>query len=224
MIISRVKGLLPALVIGLVTLGTPALAGPASERVFSTAALDLLQTGQGAGYAHTRVGSLGEVLNPLTDGEIRVAVNIDKDGKREAAVTMGSAGQLRPVSIWPASAGNPILPIFLESALRSMARATGGSEYYIRNRIKESLGRSGTIKDVTVQIDGADLAATEIVFVPFAKDKNRDRMAAFADMTLTFVVSENLPGDIVRFVAQTGDDGASYREEIAFFGVSDNKE
>ena len=43
-------------------------------------------------------------------------------------------------------------------------------------------------------------------------------MGAFKDMSLTFVVSEQTPGDIVRFTAQTPEVGGNiaYREEITF--------
>lgn len=199
-------------------------AGPASERVFSRKALDLLSIGQLVDYTHTRGGTAGEAINPLPDGQIRVSVRTADDGSREAAVTMGEAGKLRPVSVWPASAGNPILPIFLESALRSMSSATGGSTFYIRNRIKDALGTGGTITPVTLDVDGTSVVAEKIVFSPFQNDKNRDRMGDFADMTLTFVLSDQTPGDIVRFTAQTGDGETAYREEITFQSVADSKE
>lgn len=221
---DALKTLLVAAAACLFAATAPAQAGPASERVFTTNALDLLQTGQLVDYAHTRIGSLGEALNPLEDGQIRVLVQTGEDGSREAVVTMGEAGKLRPVSVWPASAGNPILPIFLESTLRTMSRATGGSTYYIRNRIKESLGTGGTINSVTVDVKGAQVAAKEIVFTPFLNDKNRERMGDFADLTLTFLVSEDLPGDIIRFAASSGDGGKAYSEEIAFSAISESKE
>lgn len=204
----------------------PAFAGPASERIFSTAALDLIETGQQVIYTHMREGNAGEDLNPLSDGEIRIEVRKDAQQKREAVVTMGPVGKLKPVSIWPTSSGNPILPIFLESALRTMARTTGGSSFYIRNRIKDAMGVAEEMNSVTLQVDGNDLSATEIVLPLFENDKNRDRMGEFKDMTLTFVLSEEMPGDIIRFVAQTPEtaEGVAYHEEIAFSKVIETKE
>ena len=199
-------------------LALPALAGPASDRIFSTAALDLVKTGQQVIYTHTREGNAGEELQLLPDGEIRIRVQNDAEQKREAVVTMGPIGKLKPVSIWPASSGNPILPIFLESALRAMSRTTGGSSFYIRNRIKEALGAGGQMNTVTLDVAGKQVTGTEIVFPLFENDKNRDRMGAFKDMSLTFVVSDRTPGDIIRFTAQTPEDanGIAYREEIRF--------
>lgn len=215
---------LPVALLVFIGLALPAQAGPASERVFSRKALDLLSVGQLVDYSHTRGGNVGEAVDPISDGQIRVRLRTAEDGSREAEVTMGEAGKLRPVSVWPASAGNPILPIFLESALRAMSSATGGSTFYIRNRIKDSLGTGGTITPVTLDVAGTAVTAQKIVFVPFENDKNRDRMGAFADMTLTFVVSDQTPGDIIRFTAETGDGETAYREEIAFQGVKDSKE
>lgn len=199
-----------------------ALAGPASERVFSRAALVGLGLDTQAVYSHVREGSAGEALMPIEDGEIRIAIRTGTDGTREAAVTMGTAGELRPVSVWPASSGNPIVPIFLESALRTMARVTGGSAFYIRNRMKEALGARGRIEEVEIAGATGALTAQHIVFTPFADDQNRARMGAFADLTLHFTVSDAVPGDIVRFMATTGGEtgDTAYRETITFVDVT----
>ena len=193
------------------TLGMPALAGPASERVFSRTALEQIADDQQAIYTHVRTGE----VRPLENGEIRVTVKAGTNNAREAVVTMGETGQLRPVSKWPASSGNPILPIFLESTLRTVAEATGGSEFYIRNRIKDALGSAGTIEDTELELNGKVISATEITFEPFVNDKNRARLGDYAGLKMIFVVSETLPGDIVRFSAVTGADGP-YSEEISF--------
>ena len=202
----------------LILSGTAALAGAASERVFSRAALDLIDVSQVAVYSHVREGNLGEVLRPVADGEIRVALRKSEGGTRQAVVTMGQTGKLRPVSVFPAKNGSPLVPMFLESAVRAMARATGGSEFYIRNRIKEAFGGGGTVEAVQLDVNGETVDAERIVFEPFANDRNRDRMGEFADLTLRFTVSDTLPGDVIRFIATTGGTkgDVAYRETFAF--------
>lgn len=200
-----------------VMLTGPTLAGEASERVFSRTALEQVQDSQFVVYTHVRTGE----VRPIADGEIRVRVEPGETG-RKAVVTMGEKGKLRPVSTWPASSGNPVLPIFLESTLRTMAQATGGSEFYIRNRIKEALGSGGTMQDVSLDVEGQAIPATEITFKPFADDKNRERMGRFADLELVFVVSAALPGDVVRFAAVTGT-GGPYLEEIKFARLAEGE-
>lgn len=213
--------LLACLLTALILFALPARAGPASDRIFSTTALDLLRVNQEAIYTHVRKGAAGETLNPIVDGEIHVRIRMGAGGTREAVVTMGAAGRLRPVNIWPVGNGNPILPIFLESTLRTMARTTGGNPHYIRNRVKEALRADGEITPVTIDVEGIDIEAQKIVFTPFVGDRYRGRMGDFENLTLTFVVSEQMPGDIVRFTASTpaGTDGVAYHEEIVFSDV-----
>ncbi|MEM1299738.1 MAG: hypothetical protein AAGH68_10700 [Pseudomonadota bacterium] len=200
-----------------IVLAWPAMAGEPSERVFSRTALDGVKDNHQVIYTHVRTGE----VRPISNGEIRVKVEPHETG-RKAVVTMGEEGKLQPVSSWPASSGNPVLPIFLESTLRTMAQATGGSEFYIRNRIKEALGTGGTMNEISLDMDGKAIPATEITFAPFADDKNRARMGGYAELKLVFVVSEALPGDIVRFAAVTGDRGL-YLEEIAFARLAEGE-
>ena len=200
-------------------IAAPVWAGPASERVFSRAAMELVGNEQQVVYAHTRSGTSQEELRPIENGEIRIKVRAADGGGSEAVVTMGEVGKLQPVSSWPVSSGNPIVPIFLESTLRTMSRVTGGSTFYIRNRIKEALGTGGTIKEIELQVSGQSVPAQEIVFEPFLKDKNRDRMGPFRDLKLVFVLSEKVPGDIVSFRAET--DGSAYSEMISFTRIEE---
>lgn len=212
---------LPFLAALALLVAAPALAGPASERIFYRDALTMIEAPSQAIYRHQRGGTSGTALNPISDGEIRVTLQTATDGTREAAVSMGRAGKLRPVSVFPATSGNPILPIFLESTLRTMARVTGGSEIYIRNRIKDAFGSGGTIENVSLNVNGSTLEGQHIVFEPFLNDKHRDRMGEFASLTLHFIVSKELPGDIHNFLATTsGGDNAAYREEISFLKLT----
>lgn len=200
------------------TFATTGYAGEASERVFSRTALDAVADKTSLVYSHVRNGNVGERLDPIDNGEIHIELQKGREGSREAVVTMGETGKLRPVSRFPAASGNPLVPIFLESTLRTMARVTGGSEFYIRNRIKEALGKAGTMKEIKLDLAGKNVPATEIMFEPFKGDRNSHRMGPFATLTLTFVVSEQAPGDIVRFEASTGDAGTdvAYREMMTF--------
>ena len=207
----------------LFAIGGAALAGTASERLFARAALNGISDGAAITYDHAREIAPGGPVKPLTNGEIRISIHLSETGERETALAMGPAGKVRPKSTFPASSGNPLVPIFLESALRTMATVTGGSKFYIRNRIKEALGSGGAMEDVELEMNGTNVPALHIVFRPFANDKNRDRMGAFADLKLHFYVSEAVPGDVVKFLATTGGETGEvgYRETITFRAVKE---
>ena len=101
----------------------------------------------------------------------------------------------RPVADFPASGPNPVLLYFLESTARGMAQATGGSPFYIRNRIREAVAAAG-------RGDGSPL---EVAIVPFAADPNRGRMGGFADLTLRLRYDEGRPDQLLELSADAAE-------------------
>ena len=75
-------------------------------------------------------------------------------------------GEAVPLGTFPSGAANPLLLYFLETTVRVMAEATGGSPYYIRNRIREAL--------VASDLGSVQGEAREAVLAPFTHDANRD--------------------------------------------------
>jgi hypothetical protein len=168
-------------------------------------------------YAHTREGTATETVRPVTDGEVSLTVQAGSDGALEALVRMRSDGRERELHPFPISAGNPLLISFLEMSLRAMANATGGSPFYIRNRIKDTFRNEGEVAPVEAMFNGERIEADEVVFAPFATDANRGRMGAFADLTLRFVMARSAPGGFLSLSAVSGldEDGTpAFREEM----------
>jgi len=113
----------------------------------------------------------------------------------------------RKLAIGPitATAVNPILLIFFQRDATQMSDGTGGSQHYFRNSIRRALQTTDadSARDVTITVDGRELAASEITLRPFANDPNRARLRAFADKTYRFVVSAAVPGGIYQVQAET---------------------
>lgn len=80
----------------------------------------------------------------------------------------------RPLGDFAPESAHPVVMYFLESIVRHMAEATGGSPHYIRNRIREALAA----------------APLGVAVQPFAEDPNRARMGEFAALTLRFGLGE----------------------------------
>lgn len=193
----------------------PAVAGPASEELFRADVLDGIAAKTEIGYAHDRMVLRTEGLRPVEGGTAMVVLGTADDGIRAAQVRMGSGEALRVVGTFPASSGNPLLPIMLESSARAMSTITGGSPFYIRNRMKEALAAADQVNDITIEVGGAEVAAREIILRPFLNDAKRDRMGNFAEMTLRFVMAEAATGGFVLFEADTppaADGIVAYRE------------
>lgn len=143
--------------------------------------------GLGEDFTHAIVLSIGEGAQPES-------FTIDAEGPAP-----------RTYDVNPGVPGNPLLMVFLENAVRSVATATGGSEFYLRNRMREGL------RDGLREEDGA------LTMRPFAQDANRARMGALADMAIRFEVRPEAPGMLVAMTAEAGPEGAPiYREEIRY--------
>ena len=202
----------------LLALAAPLHAGEAQERLFAPGVLDQVPTGAHLVFRHTREGSFDTARLPaIADGKLDLGL-AEADGRRAAQVTLSDAGRTRSQATLPA-AGNPVLLVFLETSLRSMAALTGGSPFYLRNRIREAFAQQDAREPVEIELGGAPVAGERLVFRPFEDDPNRARMGAFADLELSVVVGDAVPGRLARLQAATGpgpDGRPVYSETMVF--------
>jgi hypothetical protein len=191
---------------------------PGTERIFATTHMEGVEAGQGVLYSRARTVPEGGRAQPIGEGEVRLAREAGAAGD-VVSVSLVEDGRTRRLDPFPAASGNPILVVFLESSLRAMAQATGGSPFYLRNRIKEALWKGTEPEPVTVEWEGADVAAERMVYRPFEGDRHSAQLGQFSEVEIEFVLSDAVPGRFVRLAAATapGED-AAFREEIRLIG------
>ncbi|MHA3916550.1 hypothetical protein [Halovulum sp. GXIMD14793] len=187
----------------LMTFATGAAAGPAAEAIFAEGILTDLPDNTVVHYIHTRSGPEQDNFLPIREGAVTLTLAARDGQQRVVELTMTADGRKRVLDDSPASAGNPVVMAFMESTLRSMSAITGGSPFYIRNRLRDTLRSGGEVQAVTIDHDGRSIATQEIILHPFKADPNAARMGVFADLELRFVVSEDVPGYFLTFAAQT---------------------
>jgi len=98
------------------------------------------------------------------------------------------------IGAFPAQVGNPVVMYFLESLVRDIAESSGGSPFYIRNRLKDSLVRSAEVAEVEAAYGDGEIQAQALTLHPFEGDPNRDRMRGFGALAVTATMSEAVPG------------------------------
>ncbi|MDW4498639.1 hypothetical protein R5H30_11650 [Sulfitobacter sp. D35] len=150
-------------------------------------------------------------------------VELDFQPDEMARLRFFKDGKHRKVGLFPATVGNPIVMYFVETVLRDVAQEAGGSPFYIRNRIKDALIQEAPVEEVTVNVDGAEIAAQRVTLRPFEHDKNRPRMGPYGDLSLTFTMSEALPGWYGSLVAEAPakDGRAGYRNALTLVAGED---
>ncbi|MBE3636985.1 hypothetical protein [Mangrovicoccus algicola] len=204
-----------ALLAGLLALGAAGPGGAAAEAVvpqavlFREGTLDALPQDHAllyrrdvdlpadAAFAAAQSGVMQLAHAPDAPGQVRLGFGPDSD-------------HLRVLGAFPAATGNPMAMVHLETLVRDMARLTGGSQFYIRNRLKEALLRP-------VAAAGTQ-GGTEIVLHPFAGDANAARMGGFAGLEIRAVAGPSVPGwyRSLEAIAPDGSGGVLYRSVIRF--------
>ena len=210
----------PALFLAALLVAAPVVAQEdVRQGVFALGMLDEVATGDTLVYAHQRSGSAtsAEGLPAIAEGSIEITLEAADDGTRKALVSLDEGERKRELSPFPGAAGNPVLMILLETNTQNMATATGGSPFYIRNRIREALVATGEGAPVTLA-DG-EAEGRHFNVRPFADDANRDRMGLYAGLEIDVILSDAVPGGVASIEAaiDPGPDGAPALHETLSF-------
>lgn len=136
------------------------------------------------------------VVSPLKKGESpdNDTIGLQLTSDDNVALILHRGPQMRFIGTFPASVGNPLIMYFLESALADIAKQSGGSPFYMRNRVKEALLKEAEIVPVSLRFGKRDIAASQVTIRPFAGDKARAQMGRFAELALAVTVSQDIPG------------------------------
>lgn len=191
----------------------PVGAAETYDLIFKTGTLSDLSADQVLEYERETLISADEAYAARQSGKVSLSLESDEN----ALLRFHQGEKARALGTFPATVGNPIVMYFVETVLRDVANQAGGSPFYIRNRIKASLVAFAEIEETTVAFDGDEIAAQSITLRPFLKDKNRDRMKGYGDLTLTFTMSEDVPGwynSLVANVAGADENAPIYRNAI----------
>lgn len=128
----------------------------------------------------------------------------------------------RKMGAFPRSVGSPLFMLFIETVIRDMAGLTGGSPFYIRNRLKHTLTLPATVETRTVPFGDAMVEVNSVVLRPFAEDPNRQRMQGFEDLEVRVSTSDAVPGWYLTLEARAATEaGLTYRRALQLMPEAD---
>lgn len=194
------------LLLALVLLGIgsgPVAAAETYGLLFPSEALKGLDSAPEGGEVDRSTLVYDRVISGLEQGQVDGTYSIGLKIKPDdnVALTLYQGTRSRALGNYPVSVGNPVIMYFLESALADIAFQSGGSPFYMRNRIKDALLRDAEVMPVSLKYQNRAVAAREVTIRPFLKDKARDRMGRFSELVLAVTVSEDIPGWYYSLVA-----------------------
>ncbi len=162
------------------------------DLLFRTGTLDDLPRDETLVYDRVVESALAPDAAERDTGRIELTFEA---GEPEAAQLRFLQGdRFKGIGDFPASVGNPIIMYFVETVVRDMAEAAGGSSFYIRNRVKAALVEPAEIEMREVSVGDETVAARTVTLHPFEGDPNAEKMQGFDRMELTVTMSEDVPG------------------------------
>ncbi|MBT2971772.1 MAG: hypothetical protein B6D72_10520 [gamma proteobacterium symbiont of Ctena orbiculata] len=129
-------------------------------------------------------------------------VNVVADGKRDLEFHFLSGENHIDFSPVKAYTGNPVIIHFLERDISMMAKDTGGSNGFFRNRIRDSFKNPNLVREIKFHYGGKELAGTEVIVTPFAAVPNTDNFKLYVNKRYEFIFSDQVPGGIYRIHTQ----------------------
>lgn len=130
---------------------------------------------------------------------------IAPDGGKEVWLDMFTGAAHRHLGPVAAREQNPIVLVFLQMDVTEMGSLTGGAPGYFQQQIRRAFSDPAEAREVTVELDGRELAGRAIAIRPFAHDPHIDRFPAFRDKTYEFTVADGVPGGLWQITARTTD-------------------
>jgi hypothetical protein len=194
--ISFVSAVLLVMVMAM-TSASPALAedfSPTERALFMTPHLSKLKPPTTLRYRYRKTGSLEEGI----EDQVQLTLRAQANGTCCVATTQFLTGA-KNLSLpeVEAAQGNPVILYFLERDIREMQRLTKGQANYFRKRIRMAASLQSTVKDVSLQWAGREVAGREITLTPYLDDPLRVRFEKLANKEYVFTLSDAVPGGLV---------------------------
>ena len=206
------KYIIPALVIaagGLLAAISPANAttdpkvlSPANQALFTSDHMASIKEPGVLVYDFERKGSLGDAFKDTIEAKI---TKVWPDGGKDVTFHFLSGAHHIEFRNFEDYVGNPIFMLFLERDVRELHRLTKGGAVYFRNRIRNALAGSATVKPTSFGFGGKTVKGTEIRIEPFANDPLNDRYPRFAKRSYVFLLSDEVPGGFYKVDSFTPD-------------------
>jgi hypothetical protein len=174
-------------------------------------------------YKFVRKPSNEKILGAGFSDDIKVKVESDGvEGKKNVRVELYTGDRARDPHQITDMDGNPLLIVYLDTALGHFRQLAGGDHSYLKGKFRSSLGDKSKLEPVKISYKGADVEGYRISVTPFADDPARSKMRGYENSEFSIVISDKIPGHFVQMVANyinSQKDGPSLLESTTLDGV-----
>lgn len=157
-------------------------------------------------YSFVRHGDPARSYDDRVIAEIKA---LHENGGKDVWVDFLSGERQMPTPPVSGFHGNPLLMYFLEHDVIEMRRETGRPAAYFRNRIRRAFFDAAQTSQVSIDLAGKALPATEIDITPFGNDPNLADLPAVAAKSYRFILSNDVPGTLYQISSKMPPAGES---------------
>ncbi|ROO26748.1 hypothetical protein [Salinisphaera orenii] len=192
----------------------------ANQLLFMTDHFVGLQTPARLEYTFERTGS---PENDFTDEvELKVAEGDEHGKKVETSFLTGDRHRYTPNV--DAATGNPVIMMFLQNDVSSIAERSGGSWRYLQRRVKTALENSAQVTEEQAEYDGQKIAVERIRLKPFAgEEEHRGQLDDQVQKLYVFTLSDAVPGGVLEMRSEMPsptENGGPLVERLSLASVS----
>lgn len=188
----------------------------AADLLFEQPQMKNAAVGSTITYGYLRRSGIAKApFGPPIEDQIKFTLEAGKDAEsRNVRVQMLSGMNRVPAGPFTDMPGNPIIPLFLEYHLKTLARVLEANPRYLKNAIRKGLREKVTVTPTKVAFNGREIDGWRVVTKPFEGDAMTERMRGMSDLTYTFVTASEVPGEVVSIeVRSKNDEGGELLEE-----------
>jgi hypothetical protein len=174
---------------------------PAIDLIFNHHHLDNTKQGDEIVYNFARSVSDEKLASSAFKDQIKLLIDtVDKDGKKAVTIKFYSGERARD---WHETelTINPIYLQVLDQAVSMASQMMGASRPYVKNLMSVSFKDKAKVEPLKIDYKGKIVDAYKIEVMPYFQDKMSSRMKGYDESTLTVIVSNDVPGEIVEAVS-----------------------
>jgi hypothetical protein len=178
-------------------------------------------------YKFERLPSNENVLGLGYSDDYKLKVDGDGEaGKKNLSLNIFSGDRARDPSHFKDMEGNPMLLVFLDTAVGHFQQLAGGDRLYFQSKFRKSIKESAKLEPVKIAYKGQDVDGYRVSVSPFSDDPTRAKMRGFETTVFTIVVSDKIPGQFAQMISNytnSQKDAPSLVEKTTLDGVGDVK-
>lgn len=170
----------------------------AVKLIFESEHLSNIEQGDQVEYKATRSVTNQDLLGlPYSDEITLKVVGAEAAGKKDVHLQIYTGERARDLQKMAGMSINPVFVLYMDQAVNTFSQLAGGKRAYLKRVFSLALKDKAEIKPVKVQYKGKPIDAYRISITPYADDKAAAKMEGWDKSKFVFVVSKQVPGEIV---------------------------